>query len=139
MSQPCYHCGQPIAETGLVSRAVAGESRDFCCHGCAGACEAIYEAGLSSFYDKAEKDEARQPVPVIPKDLAMFDHDEVQGQFVDISKSVREIELIAEGIHCAACVWLIEHRLAKESGIVSAYVNFTTRRIRLKWNNNLIQ
>ena len=139
MSQPCYHCGQPIAETGLVSRAVAGESRDFCCHGCAGACEAIYEAGLSSFYDKAEKDEARQPVPVIPKDLAMFDHDEVQGQFVDITKPVREIELMAEGIHCAACVWLIEHRLAKESGIVSAYVNFTTRRIRLKWNNNLIQ
>jgi len=139
VSNSCYHCGQPIADGALVNLSLAGESKDFCCHGCAGACEAIYEAGLSSFYDKADKEEARQPVPVIPKDLAMFDHDEVQGQFVDISKAIREIELMAEGIHCAACVWLIEHRLAKESGIVNAYVNFTTRRIRLKWNNNHIQ
>lgn len=139
MSQACYHCGQPIADEARVERKIAGASKQFCCHGCAGACEAIYEAGLSSFYDKADKDDERQPVPVMPKDLAMFDHDEVQSQFTDISQSVREIELMAEGVHCAACVWLIEHRLAKESGIVSAYVNFTSRRIRLKWNNNLIQ
>lgn len=139
MTHSCFHCGQPIADGALVERSIAGESKNFCCHGCAGACEAIYEAGLSSFYEKADQDDERQPVPVMPKDLAMFDHDEVQSQFVDIAKPIREIELMAEGIHCAACVWLIEHRLAKEAGVLSAYVNFTTRRIRLKWNNNLIQ
>lgn len=138
MKDPCYHCGQAIAVDALVQKEVAGQQRDFCCHGCAGACEAIYEAGLDSFYDKAV-DADRAPVAVVPKDLQMYDHEELQGQYTDISKPIREIELMSEGIHCAACVWLIEHRLAKESGIVSAYVNFTTRRIRLKWDNNRIQ
>lgn len=138
MSQHCYHCGQAIAPDALVQREVAQVERDFCCHGCAGACQAIYEAGLDDFYDKAQE-AGRQPVPVIPKDLQMYDHEELQSQYTDVTRSVREIELMSEGIHCAACVWLIEHRLAKESGIVSAYVNFTTRRIRLKWDNEQIQ
>jgi Cu2+-exporting ATPase len=33
---------------------------------------------------------------------------------------------------------LIEHRLAKEVGIQSANVNFTTRRIKLRWDNRIV-
>lgn len=135
MSDSCYHCGQLVTHNNRVVREIANEQREFCCNGCAGACEAIYDAGLSAFYDNAQKDTQWQPVPIAPKDLAMYDFDEVQGQFVDVTQPVREIVLMAEGIHCAACVWLIEHRLAKVQGVRSAHVNFTTRRIRLRWDN----
>jgi Cu2+-exporting ATPase len=134
-AEKCYHCGQSIASEALVQSEVGGEQRDFCCHGCAGACEAIYEAGLDSFYQRATKDETWQPPQAVPKDLAMYDHDEIQSQFVTSLGEVREITLMADGIHCAACVWLIEHRLAKESAILMANVNFTTRRIKLRWDN----
>lgn len=135
----CYHCGQAIAEDGLVQRHIGGEQRYFCCHGCAGACEAIYESGLDSFYQRAERNQDWQPPVAVPKDLAMYDHDEVQAQFVASLGDVREIVLMAEGIHCAACVWLIEHRLAKEAGIRMANVNFTTRRIKVRWDNRQLQ
>jgi Cu2+-exporting ATPase len=138
-AEKCYHCGQAIAQDGLVQRTVGGESRDFCCHGCAGACEAIYEAGLGSFYGRAVKDDAWQPPQAVPTDLAMYDHDEVQSQFVATLGDTRDIVLMADGIHCAACVWLIEHRLAKESAILMANVNFTTRRIKLRWDNTKIK
>ena len=137
-AQPCYHCGQPIASDALVQRVVGDTPRDFCCHGCAGACEAIYDAGLDDFYSRANKDDTWQPPQAVPKDLAMYDHDEIQSQFVTRSGDVREIQLMAEGIHCAACVWLIEHRLAKEAGIRMANVNFTTRRIKIRWDNRVI-
>jgi Cu2+-exporting ATPase len=137
-AEQCYHCGQTIASEGLVQREVGSEQRDFCCHGCAGACEAIYEAGLDSFYQRANKNDKWQPPQAVPKDLAMYDHDEIQSQFVTNLGDVREITLMADGIHCAACVWLIEHRLAKEVGIQSANVNFTTRRIKLRWDNRII-
>jgi Cu2+-exporting ATPase len=135
---PCYHCGQAIAPDGLVQRHVGGEQRDFCCHGCAGACEAIYDAGLDAFYLRASKDDTWQPPQAVPNDLAMFDHDEIQRQFIANMGDVREITLMADGIHCAACVWLIEHRLAKEAGVLLANVNFTTRRIKLRWDNRVI-
>ncbi len=43
----------------------------------------------------------------------------------------REVSLLVEGIHCGACIWLIERRLAQCPGITSAEVNFATRRARV--------
>lgn len=134
----CYHCGQTIAEDGLVVKTIADEEKQFCCHGCAGACEAIYEAGLAQFYDKADRDAMVTPL-MIPSDLELYDHDEVQVAYVSSLGDVREIVLMSESIHCAACVWLIEHRLAKTAGIQLASVNFTTRRIKVRWDNRQIR
>jgi Cu2+-exporting ATPase len=133
----CYHCGQEIADGGLVVKRIAEEEKQFCCHGCAGACEAIYEAGLAQFYDKADRSTSSPPV-AIPADLEIYNHDEVQAPFVASLGHVREIVLMSDAIHCAACVWLIEHRLAKEVGIQLASVNFTTKRIKIRWDNRLI-
>ena len=95
----CYHCGQSIAKEGLVRKIVAGESRQFCCHGCAGACEAIYEAGLAQFYDKADRSTLLAPPDQIPADLEVYDHDEVQSQYVLSLGDVRDIVLMSEYIH----------------------------------------
>ena len=40
---------------------------------------------------------------------------------------------MVEGLHCAACVWLIETVLSRQPGVVSARVNMTTRRLALAW------
>jgi Cu2+-exporting ATPase len=41
--------------------------------------------------------------------------------------------LAIDGLHCAACVWLIESVLSRPRGVVSGRVNMTTRRLRLVW------
>ena len=41
--------------------------------------------------------------------------------------------MVVEGLHCAACVWLIESVLARQPGVVRARVNMTTRRLTLSW------
>ena len=43
------------------------------------------------------------------------------------------LTLAIDGLHCAACVWLIESVLSRMPGVVSARVNMTTRRLRLVW------
>ena len=45
-----------------------------------------------------------------------------------------EVSLLLEGIHCGACVWLIESWLARQPGVVQASVNFATRRARVVWD-----
>lgn len=139
MADNCFHCGQAIPPQDLVLRPIQGETQHFCCNGCASVCEVIYEAGMESFYKRTPSGELLSPPPPPNKDVEFYDYDEVQSQFVDNLSDRREITLMSEAIHCAACVWLIEHTLAKIDGVLLARVNFTNKQIKLRWDNSKIQ
>jgi len=136
MIDTCFHCGQAIPDTDLVLKPILGTERKFCCNGCASVCEVIHEAGMESFYKRTPDGELLSPPPPPNKDIEFFDYDEVQSQFVDDLADKREITLMSEAIHCAACVWLIEHTLAKMDGLLLARVNFTNKQIKIRWDNS---
>ncbi|WP_235852548.1 heavy metal translocating P-type ATPase [Helicobacter vulpis] len=46
--------------------------------------------------------------------------------------------LILENIHCAACIWLIEHVLLKQEGVESVQVNYTTHRAYVHFDPQVI-
>lgn len=115
------------------------QERDFCCPGCQAVCTAIHAAGLEGFYQRTPAGEVFGPPPELPTQLTFYDLDEVQQEFVDISGELREIQLSVEGIHCAACVWLIENGLTALPGVAEARVNLTGRRLRLRWDQTRIQ
>jgi len=75
------------------------------------------------------------PPPEPPRDIEIYDLDEVQQEFVTCSGDVRDIHLLVEGIHCAACVWLIERGLQRVPGVQSANVNLAAKRLHLRWDN----
>lgn len=139
MPQTCFHCGQAIPEGDLILKPIEGEERSFCCHGCASVCEVIYESGMQSFYQRTPEGELLSPPPAPNKDIEFYDYDEVQEQYVNELGDRREITLMSETIHCAACVWLIEHTLAKTDGILMARVNFTNKQIKLRWDNSKVK
>ena len=118
---------------------VAGGEREFCCTGCRAVCEAIYAAGLEGFYRRTPEGEPLGPPPELPKNLAVYDLDAVQDEFVDVGGDAREINLLVEGIHCAACVWLIENGLKTLPGVEEARVNLTGRRLRVRWDNGRLK
>ncbi len=138
-SSRCFHCGLPLAASSLVGAAIEGRHRDFCCTGCKSVCEAIFAAGLEGFYKRTPEGEILGPPPEPPKDLALYDIDEVQEEFVDALGETREINLLVEGIHCAACVWLIENSLQAMPGVEDARVNLTGRRLKLKWDSGRLK
>ncbi|HSO84100.1 MAG TPA: heavy metal translocating P-type ATPase [Thiocapsa sp.] len=135
----CFHCGLPVAESARESAYIAGRERDFCCIGCKSVCEAIFAAGLEGFYKRTPEGEIFGPPPEPPKDLAVFDLDAVQEEFTDTAGESREINLLVEGIHCAACVWLIEKGLCAMPGVEEARVNLTGRRLRVRWDNGRLK
>jgi len=127
----------PIEHAGSFTANVGGGNHEFCCYGCQTVCQTIHDAGLQSFYLKTPEGEHLSPPPSLSAELASYDLDEVQSDYVDNLSDIRTIHLLVEGIHCAACVWLIEHSLAKQQGVISAEVNLTSKRLRLKWDNRL--
>ncbi|HEC19421.1 MAG TPA: heavy metal translocating P-type ATPase, partial [Gammaproteobacteria bacterium] len=133
----CFHCGLPLPENLSFEQIIDGEIRQFCCPACQAVCGAIYDAGLDGFYDRAPQG-ALAPPPETAKDLTLYDLDEVQAEFVNELGVQREINLLVEGIHCAACVWLIERALEKLPGILNAQVNLSGKRLLIKWDNHRI-
>lgn len=136
----CYHCGQAIPPGEKVVRSIEGHERDFCCHGCGSVCETIHAAGLASFY-KLSPDTQRPVAPDL-KQLAsadFYDYDEVQADFIKQKGKQREVTLMSDSIHCAACIWLIEHSLAKIKGISYANVNFTNKQIKIRWDQQEVK
>ncbi|KXX65032.1 heavy metal translocating P-type ATPase [Marichromatium gracile] len=135
----CHHCGLPIGPGGGERALIAGVERRFCCSGCKGVCEAIHAAGLEGFYRRTGADELLAPPPERPRDLEHYDLDAVQQAFTDTSARCRDIQLQVEGIHCAACVWLIENGLQSLPGVEEARVNLTGRRLRLRWDSERLR
>ncbi len=137
--ESCYHCGLPVPTNSNFTVEIAGESRDMCCPGCQAVATAICDGGLSRFYQYRASNASR---PDLTKHTALeaYDLPEVQADYVEqLANGHRQIQLLVGGITCAACAWLIEHHLKKQSGIVTVNVNVTNHRALVEWDSNQIK
>ena len=117
----CKHCGADIP---------AGIGGDFCCQGCQGAFALVQGLGLERYYQRRCVDPALRPLR--PDDEAGVRHDYAAHTQV-AADGTASLNLMVEGIHCAACVWLIEALLGRHPAVSWARVNMTTRRLVLRW------
>jgi Cu2+-exporting ATPase len=135
MSDSCYHCGLDLRPEPSFIAVIGDVEKGFCCLGCQCVCQAIHDAGLSSFYRKTpEAQRLTRPSTDFESDnVSFYDLAEVQADCVTQLNGLSYIDLLVESIHCAACVWLIEKSLNKIVGIESAEANLTTKRIKVVW------
>ncbi|MFT6915981.1 MAG: Cu2+-exporting ATPase [Motiliproteus sp.] len=130
----CYHCQLPLPDHEVVQAPIDARLQLFCCHGCRSVAETIHLAGLGGFYQRIQDGECLAPPPELAEALAMYDLEEVQQEFVTQAESLSEVQLLVEGIHCAACVWLIENSLKRLPGVVESRVNLSGRKLRVRWD-----
>jgi len=132
--QDCFHCGLALPMVGIISANIAAHEQQFCCSGCAQVCEIIHASGLKSFYANVPADRQWSTPQQAPEDAAVFDHIEIQADFVRQQPDGNyQADFLIEGIHCPACVWLIEHTLNQFPAVIQAEVNYTRHRLRLRW------
>ena len=116
----CRHCGSPVP---------SDDGGGFCCAGCAAAYGLVRGLGLELYYRRRSIDPAVRPLRP-EEDGADLDYSAQVGRESD---GTAVLHLMVEGLHCAACVWLIESLLARQPGVIAARVNMTTRRLVLRW------
>jgi Cu2+-exporting ATPase len=123
--QTCRHCDQPLRpEDGETA------ARGFCCAGCEAAFHLVRGLGLESYYRRR----------CLDPDTRALKPDTDPDRMPDFGPHVSRAEdgtarlhLMVEGLHCAACVWLIERLLQGQPGVTHARVNMTTRRLTVRW------
>ncbi|ASG20455.1 heavy metal translocating P-type ATPase metal-binding domain-containing protein [Nitrospirillum viridazoti] len=127
----CRHCGQPLL-------GAATERGAFCCQGCAGAYTLIHDLGLDAYYDRrpaeaaapavADDGDGADPLLGLPDAVAVAP----DGSCL--------LRLSVDGLHCGACLWLIEAAVTKHHPEVqSARANLTTRCLTLRWTGTPAQ
>jgi len=121
-SRRCRHCGLPVGPDAPEG------ARAFCCSGCAAAYALVAGLGLDDYYRRRSIDPRQRPLK--PEDEPSLD---LASYVRNDDGGVSRVDLVVEGLHCAACVWLIETVLSRQPGVVSARVNMTTRRLALAW------
>jgi len=135
----CFHCGLPNPKETLFEAEIENKKQEFCCLGCQSVCKFIYDSGLEGFYQRTPDGQLLAPPPEPPKDISLYDLDDVQSEYIETLGETRNINLLVEGIHCAACVWLIERTLSNVPGIIDIKVNLANKRLHVRWNNEQVK
>lgn len=120
----CFHCGEALTGPGLVAK-----GQRYCCTGCLAAAEFIHQQGLDDYY-RLRTERGSRPEQ---SDLSVFDRPEVQARYAEKQGANSAIELAVEGMHCAACAWLIGESLRRVQGVEDASASVVSSRLRLVW------
>jgi Cu2+-exporting ATPase len=110
LATACAHCGDSLAGLKVVTRAIGGRRREFCCLGCAFIAEQLQLARASD------------------GDRVALEASLAQGPARREAPAGARAQVEIRGMVCAACAMLIEHRLRRADGVASAHVDFTAQR-----------
>ncbi|STQ90959.1 heavy metal translocating P-type ATPase [Iodobacter fluviatilis] len=138
----CFHCGETLSPNESFPIIYRQTEQPTCCAGCQAVANTIIQSGLDSYYTQRDKPADRvKPLPdELLAQLKLFDDVSLQTSFVlNIDADVREAALILEGISCAACIWLNERHLQALPGVLSASINYSNHRARVRWDEKQIQ
>jgi Cu+-exporting ATPase len=110
----------------------------FCCNGCQGVYHLLKDDGLDSFYEKVGKKTLSPPIAK-DGDSSSFDMESFKQRYIKTTEDgFSSVDLVIEGIHCSACVWLNEKVLSETQGVVEATINFTNNKAKLVWDEDTI-
>jgi len=134
----CTHCQLEFDESVMITEK-NDPSLYFCCNGCQGVYHLLKDDGLDSFYEKMGSETIAPPLKV-GEDSSNFDMESFAKRYITTnSEGFSEVNLMIEGIHCAACIWLNEKVLADTDGILEASINFTNNKAKIIWDEDTVK
>lgn len=130
----CTHCGLDVP-AGLIERGAASQ---FCCHGCRTAFAVIHSGGLARFYELTGREGSWvNRAEELTKGFTHFDDGAFASLYCSrINEHMMSATLRVEGIHCAACVWLLERLPFASPGLgpASSRVDMRKRLLTVTWD-----
>lgn len=132
----CSHCGAPVPPALQIAEA----TEQFCCGGCRQVFALLRECGLERYYEFRGAAEV-EPEPAQPTDREYAEFDD--AAFAELycrpgADGTQVVELYLEGVHCSACVWLVEKLPSLLPGVRQTTLDFLRRVVRVSWDPEAI-
>ena len=128
----CYHCQQPVP-AGIHITDDHGHA--YCCHACEAVAHIISAHHLEQYYQVRDRPAPRPEHPYDSAHWQAYDLPEIAAQYTYKDGDDQEIHLYIDGLHCAACTWLISHALQDAHGISHTRINLGTGRAEIRWRD----
>lgn len=128
----CDHCGLPVPR-GLID---PDASEQFCCNGCRTVYGMIHANGLDDYYSvRRAVDAPQQPAQTSGSRYEAFGTPAFVAEHCQgVAGGYLSVDLRLEGIHCAACMWLVERLPQIVEGVASARLQLRDAIVRVIWN-----
>ena len=127
----CAHCGLPVP-AGLVRE---DDPAQFCCYGCEQVYTLVREWGFDQYYRLVDQQQgALGPARISGRSFDDFDDVRQQAEATEMVGADRcRTRLYLEGVHCAACVWLVEKLPAVLPGVDEVRLNIGSAVAEITW------
>ena len=133
----CFHFGAQGAPEGRFCVEYESVARACCCAGCQAAAQLVLAQGLGRFYE-FRSGEGTTP-DASERDWTAFDREASLRRWTHLgADGSRSVSLQLEGIHCAACSWLIDNSLRQLSGVLAISINTAGARAELRYDPSRI-
>lgn len=128
----CDHCGLPVP-AGLIDPATA---QQFCCQGCRTVYQVVHSSGLEDYYRVRSAVEAPQQAVHVGAQRydALDDPAFLAKHCQTLAGGQMAVDLRLEGVHCAACMWLVERLPRVAPGVISARMQLRDAVVRVTWD-----
>lgn len=119
----CFHCGLSTLNPLYFKDDL---EKSFCCHGCLTVFQIIEESKLELYYEIKKDSDSTQflPTPDSKKNFKHFDDESFKAEYVHLNNGEETLKLYLEGVHCIACLWLIENIPQIIKGVIKASFDF---------------
>ncbi len=126
----CAHCGDACPASPITAH-----DKPFCCAGCRAVYELLAGRNLCQYYTLADSQPGQKvPAVELPGRFAYLDEPAVQTQLLAFrSETLARLTLHLPQMHCASCIWLLEHLYRLNPHIVESRVNFPRKEISLAY------
>lgn len=130
----CIHCGADCGNSPVV-----WNEKMFCCHGCKAVYEILHEKELGQYYEIQPMSGIRIETPQQLKKFEFLDNPEIAAKLPDfMDGNATRVTFFIPTIHCASCIWLLEHLNTLHPGISFSDVNFPKKEVHISFKNDQI-
>ena len=132
----CAHCTLPVP-SGLID---PGARDQFCCGGCRTAFGVLHDHGFDTYHDTTGGRDGPVAAGLPPaRTFEEFDHATFRELYVRRTpEGLSQVDLYLEGVHCGACVWLVERVPLVVPGVARAELNIRRALARLVWDDTVV-
>ena len=121
----CLHCRGELAPAEPFDG-------PFCCRGCEAVYGLIHGAGLDRYYELQPGRQA--PAAALRKSSSAWLDRLLEEQGLSAAGAPIRLTLDIQGVHCAACIWLLEELFRREAGGLDLRINPTLGKVDLVWD-----
>ncbi len=128
----CAHCGLRVPAGQIAD----GSTHQFCCAGCRTVYAVIHEHGLERYYAlRASAGRAGAPARSSGRSYTELDDTAFQSRACRAAPDgLLSTELYLEGVHCGACVWLVEKLPGVLPGVAEARLDLPRSQALVRWD-----